>query len=41
VLAQHHSLLGEKFGRIKLLLENSAGGQLARLEKPEALVLGI
>jgi hypothetical protein len=33
--------LSEKFARIKLLLENPAGGQLARLEKPEALALGI
>jgi hypothetical protein len=33
--------LSEKFARIKLLLENPAGGQLARLEKLEALALGI
>jgi hypothetical protein len=35
------AFLSEKFARIKLLLENPAGGQLARLEKLEALALGI
>jgi hypothetical protein len=35
------AFLSEKFARIKLLLENPAGGQLARIEKLEALVLGI
>jgi len=35
------AFLGEKFARIKLLLEDPAGGQLARLEKLEALALGI
>ena len=35
------AFLGEKFARIKLLLENPSGGQLARLEKLEALALGI
>jgi hypothetical protein len=33
--------LSEKLARIKLLLENPTGGQLARLEKLEALALGI
>ena len=35
------AFLGEKFARIKLLLEDPAGDQLARLEKLEALALGI
>jgi hypothetical protein len=35
------AFLGEKFARIKLLLEDPSGGQLARLEKLEALALGI
>jgi predicted DNA-binding ribbon-helix-helix protein len=35
------AFLSEKFARIKLLLENPAGGQLARLEKLEAPALGI
>jgi hypothetical protein len=35
------AFLSEKLARIKLLLENPAGGQLARLEKLEALALGI
>jgi hypothetical protein len=33
--------LSEKLARIKLLLENPSGGHLARLEKMEALALGI
>ena len=35
------AFLSEKLARIKLLLENPTGGQLARLEKLEALALGI
>jgi hypothetical protein len=35
------AFLSEKLARIKLLLEDPAGGQLARLEKLEALALGI
>ena len=35
------AFLSEKLARIKLLLENPSGGQLARLEKLEALALGI
>jgi hypothetical protein len=35
------AFLSEKFARIKLLLEDPAGTQLARLEKLEALALGI
>jgi hypothetical protein len=35
------AFLSEKLARIKLLLEDSAGGRLARLEKLEALALGI
>ncbi len=35
------AFLGVKFARIKLLLEDPSGGQLARLEKLEALALGI
>ena len=33
--------LSEKLGRIKLLLEDPSGGQLALLEKLETLALGI
>lgn len=33
--------MGEKLPRIKLLLEDRSGDQLARLEKLEALALGI
>ena len=35
------AFLGEKFTRIKLLVEDPSGGQLALLEKLEALALGI
>ena len=35
------AFLSEKLARIKLLLEDPSGGQLARLEKLEALALGI
>ena len=35
------AFLGEKFARMKLLIEDPAGGQLAKLEKLEALALGI
>jgi hypothetical protein len=35
------AFLSEKFARIKLLLEDPAGTQLASLEKLEALALGI
>jgi hypothetical protein len=35
------AFLGEKFARLKLLLEDPSNGQLARLEKLEALALGI
>src|ERR1700722_10755576 len=35
------AFLSEKLSRVKLLLENPSGGQLARLEKLEALALGI
>jgi hypothetical protein len=35
------AFLGEKLTRVKLLLEDPAGGQLALLEKLEALALGI
>ena len=35
------AFLGEKLAQIKLLLEDPSGGQLARLEKLEALALGI
>ena len=35
------AFLSEKLARIKLLLENPTGGQLARLEKLETLALGI
>jgi hypothetical protein len=35
------AFLSEKLARVKLLLEDPAGGQLARLEKLEALALGI
>ncbi|MBV8377775.1 MAG: hypothetical protein JO279_12310, partial [Verrucomicrobia bacterium] len=35
------AFLGEKLTRIKLLLEDPSGSQLARLEKLEALALGI
>lgn len=35
------AFLGEKLARIKLLLEDPSGGQLARLEKLETLALGI
>jgi hypothetical protein len=35
------AILGEKLARIKLLLENPTGGQLAILEKLEALAMGI
>ena len=35
------AFLSEKLARIKLLLENPTGGQLAQLEKLEALALGI
>ena len=41
VLRNTTAFLSEKLARIKLLLENPAGGQLARLEKLEALALGI
>jgi hypothetical protein len=35
------AFVSEKLARIKLLLEDPGGGQLARLEKLEALALGI
>jgi hypothetical protein len=35
------AFLSEKLARIKLLLEDPSGGQLARLEKLETLALGI
>ena len=35
------AFLSEKLARVKLLLEDPSGGQLARLEKLEALALGI
>jgi hypothetical protein len=35
------AFLSEKLARIKLLLEDPSGGKLARLEKLEALALGI
>ena len=35
------AFLSEKLARIKLMLEDPSGGQLARLEKLEALALGI
>jgi hypothetical protein len=35
------AFLSEKLARIKLLLEDPSGGQLARFEKLEALALGI
>lgn len=35
------AFVSEKLARLKLLLEDPAGGQLARLEKLEALALGI
>jgi hypothetical protein len=41
VLRNTTAFLGEKMARLKLLLEDPGGGQLARLEKLEALALGI
>jgi hypothetical protein len=41
VIRDGAAFLGEKLTRIKLLLEDPGGGQLARLEKLEALALGI
>jgi hypothetical protein len=35
------AFMGEKLTRIKLLIEDPSGGQLARLEKLEVLALGI
>ena len=41
ILRNTTAFVGEKFARIKLLIEDPSGGQLAQLEKLEALALGI